>query len=157
MSFDAENAAEFVKNKILEYWGSPDDGKYITKEQIKNLIIENNYEYFDSQVINEIANKAQKILIGSAVSKMASKGILECAWDEEKNSMFFWKKIKNESEHIDGCEKEIDEKITPLTQKLSDLGLRSFENNVLGGWIWIEFANNIQENFSVTSAEMSKL
>ncbi len=91
MNCDMNYIAEFVKNKILESWDLPDDNKHITKEQIKNLMVESDYKDFDLRVIQDIAKKAQKILIGSVMSKMASEGTLECAWDEDKNSMVFWK------------------------------------------------------------------
>lgn len=61
---------------------------------------------------------------------------------------------------IDGYEEEIDEKIAPLIQKLSDLGFRtlnSCEDNVPSGWVWIEFVNaSNAENFLNIIAEYSE-
>lgn len=51
-------------------------------EQGKYLISEKGYE--------DLYGAVQKRLYNCGLSKLAAKGHLECAWDEEKNDMIFW-------------------------------------------------------------------
>jgi hypothetical protein len=77
---------------------------YIKVSHIKNLIIENCKSLDNGKLmINEkityrIYNEIVNWLVGSELARMAAENILECHWDNEKNTMMF----NYNKEHKDG-------------------------------------------------------
>lgn len=86
-------AQSFVEN----YTENLDD--YITIEQIKGLIIgyslgqdeEGNY-LINADAFNDTFEDAREWFFEAGLSKLAAKGLVECAWDDEANDMVFWVK-----------------------------------------------------------------
>jgi len=83
MSFSeshSENLDEYITVNqteaiILEHsMGKDDEGRH--------LVDEDSHERLFEAIKNRIYN--------SGLSKLAAKGALECAWDNEKNEMVFW-------------------------------------------------------------------
>lgn len=84
-------AATILYSEIKE----KDINQYITLEQcssiIKNISHKIDGEYYINEetyimIIEEIASQIHQ----SALSKLASEGIIECAWDDETEQMIFW-------------------------------------------------------------------
>jgi hypothetical protein len=49
----------------------------------------------DDKAYEELLEAMKKRIYNSGLSKLASQGHLECAWDDNKNEMVFWPKKKN--------------------------------------------------------------
>ena len=99
-----EKYADFLRNKVAqsfseEYSENLDD--FVTIKQTcqlieehskgkdesgRLLISESGYEKLFEAVTNRVYN--------CGLSKLASKDLIECAWDNEKNEMVFWGKPK---------------------------------------------------------------
>lgn len=75
-----------IKNHSL---GQDNDGNYIINEV----------------VFDDIFDELREWLYGVGLSKLASKGYVECAWDNDSNEMVFWL---------------ADKKNTPISNKPSD-------------------------------------
>lgn len=75
-----ENLDEFISigqviNMIKKYnLGLDDEGNYLINEQI-----------FD-----DVFNDIRDWLYGVGLAKLASKGFVDCSWDDESNEMVFW-------------------------------------------------------------------
>ena len=88
---------EFCK-VLLTSFKVEDVFKHITLEQFEQIIknhsvLEDNGKYSIKEVdVNASLDEAWEMVVGSILSKMASDGLLECAWDEEKQDMIFWAK-----------------------------------------------------------------
>lgn len=86
-------AQSFVEN----YEENLDD--YITLEQVKTLVIEHslgqdeegNY-LIDSDVFDDTFNDIREWFYEAGLAKLAAKGVIDCAWDDEANQMVFWVK-----------------------------------------------------------------
>ncbi len=86
-------AQSFVEN----YAENLDD--YITLEQVKTLVIEHslgqdeegNY-LIDSDVFDDTFNDIREWFYEAGLAKLAAKGVIDCAWDDEANQMVFWVK-----------------------------------------------------------------
>ena len=76
----SENLDEFISiNQVIslikeQSLGKDDEGYYLINEDIFEVVF----------------NNVRDCLYGSALAKLASKGYVECAWDNESNSMVFW-------------------------------------------------------------------
>lgn len=74
--------------------------EYITLEQVKSLIIgyslgqdeDNNY-LINAEVFNDTFDDVREWFYEAGLSKLAAKGVIECAWDDDSNQMVFW--VKN--------------------------------------------------------------
>lgn len=66
-----EQTIDLVEQHSL---GQDDDGCHIINEE----------------VFNDIFNDLREWLYGVGLSKLAAKGFVECAWDDECNEMVFW-------------------------------------------------------------------
>lgn len=66
-----EQTIDLVEKHSL---GQDDDGCHIINEE----------------VFNDIFNDLREWLYGVGLSKLAAKGFVECAWDDEANEMVFW-------------------------------------------------------------------
>ena len=78
-----------------DYTENLDD--FITIEQVINLIKSNNLGLDDegnylinSDIFDEVFNQIREWLYGVGLSKLVSKGYVDCAWDDESNEMVFW-------------------------------------------------------------------
>jgi hypothetical protein len=69
--------------------------QYITRAQfdeiMKNHVFKDDDDYYiEEEAVYEAMCEASDLLNGSLLSKMASKGLIDCAWDDEKQDMIFW-------------------------------------------------------------------
>lgn len=78
-----------------DYTENLDD--FITIKQVINLIKNNNLGLDDegnylinSDIFDEVFNQIREWLYGVGLSKLVSKGYVDCAWDDESNEMVFW-------------------------------------------------------------------
>jgi hypothetical protein len=78
-----------------DYTENLDD--FITIEQIINLIKKNNLGLdedgnyiINSDIFDEMFGEIRDWLYGVGLSKLAAKGFVDCAWDDEANEMVFW-------------------------------------------------------------------
>lgn len=74
-----------------------DMNKYITVSQVMNIIRDNllsineeNQFVIDMDCFDEIYFRVCDNIHGSMISKLASDGVIESAFDEEKNKFVFW-------------------------------------------------------------------
>jgi hypothetical protein len=84
-----------AKSFVDNYTENLDD--YITLEQVKNIIIgyslgqDDNGDYLiNSEVFNDTFDDVREWFYEAGLSKLAAKGVIECAWDNETNQMIFW-------------------------------------------------------------------
>jgi hypothetical protein len=78
-----------------DYTENLDD--FITIEQVINLIKKNNLGLdedgnyiINSNIFDEMFGEIRDWLYGVGLSKLAAKGFVDCAWDDEANEMVFW-------------------------------------------------------------------
>jgi len=78
-----------------DYTENLDD--FITIEQVINLIKKNNLGLdedgnyiINSDIFDEVFGDIRDWLYGVGLSKLAAKGFVDCAWDDEANEMVFW-------------------------------------------------------------------
>jgi hypothetical protein len=87
-----DGAAESI---TPDYTEDLDD--FITIPQVQSLIITrslgkdsyNNY-IINENIFDDIFENIRDTIYQTGLSKLAAKGIIECAWDTESNSMVFW-------------------------------------------------------------------
>jgi hypothetical protein len=84
-----------AKSFVDNYTENLDD--YITLEQVKTIIIgyslgqDDNGDYLiNSEVFNDTFDDVREWFYEAGLSKLAAKGVIECAWDNETNQMIFW-------------------------------------------------------------------
>jgi len=83
----SENLDEFISlNQVIELieqhsLGQDDDGYHIINEE----------------VFNDIFNDLSEWLYGVGLAKLAAKGYVECAWDNDQNEMVFWLSDKSQT------------------------------------------------------------
>ena len=88
-----ENLDEFIS--IDQIIGLIEENSVGTDEDGHYLITEENFE--------ELFEKIRDRLYSVGLSRLASKGFIECAWDDEENGMVFWlskageERLKNRS------------------------------------------------------------
>jgi len=73
----------------------PNIEQYITRVQfdeiMKNHIVHSDDgDYIEEESIYEALHEAGDLASGALISKMAVKGLIDCAWDDEKQDMVFW-------------------------------------------------------------------
>lgn len=86
-------AQSFVENY------EDDLDQYITVDQVKNIIIgyslgqddDGNY-LINADVFNDTFDDIREWFYEAGLSKLAAKGVIECAWDDSSNQMIFWVK-----------------------------------------------------------------
>ena len=73
--------------------------EFVTIGQIISIIDQKALGYneegdliIDSLIFENIFDEVTQIIYQSSLSKLAAKGSIECAWDEEKETMIFWNK-----------------------------------------------------------------
>ncbi len=82
-----------------------DLNEFITIKQTMDMIVEHSIGQDEKglYLIDENAHKnlfedVRLRIYNSGLSKLASKDLLECAWDENKGEMIFWAKKKKNKE-----------------------------------------------------------
>jgi hypothetical protein len=78
-----------------EYTENLDD--FISLNQVINLIKKNNLGLDEEgnylitpDIFDDVFNEIREWLYGVGLAKLASKGRVECAWDNDANEMVFW-------------------------------------------------------------------
>jgi hypothetical protein len=61
----------------------------LTKKHSSGVDEEDNL-IINEETYNSIFDEVFEWIYGIAVARMASKGLIECAWDDEINEMVFW-------------------------------------------------------------------
>jgi hypothetical protein len=92
----AASIRDFAAKSFLEnYEENLDD--YISVEQVKSIIIgyslgqDDEFNYLlNEEVFNDTFEDVREWIFNVGVAKLASKGLVECAWDDESNEMVFW-------------------------------------------------------------------
>ena len=71
--------------------------EFITIAQVINLIKKNNlgqdenqYYIIDENIFNSIFEEIRQWLYEVGLCKLAAKGLVDCAWDNDSNEMVFW-------------------------------------------------------------------
>jgi hypothetical protein len=92
----AESLSEEYTGEAKSYSDADLDG-IATLSQIEYIITdhsigsdENNQEIVDTETFNNIFDETRNLIYQSAMSQLAAKGLVECAWDDEQNKMVFW-------------------------------------------------------------------
>jgi hypothetical protein len=80
---------------------------YIKVSNIKNIIIQhsngmsNGKLTIDEKNTKRVYNEILNWLVGSELAKLASENVLDCYWDDKKNTMMFsYSKEQNDGEKI---------------------------------------------------------
>lgn len=95
----ASSIRDGVAQSFVENYNENLD-EYITIEQVKNIIVgyslgqdeDENY-LINAEVFNDTFDDVREWFYEAGLSKLAAKGIVECAWDDDSNQMVFW--VKN--------------------------------------------------------------
>lgn len=105
---DVEEFAELIRSTAAtslaeEYLGqtkeysNADLDSIVTLNQVNTLIHEMSLgqdelsQYIiDEYIFEHIFDEVRNMIYQSAMSQLAAKGYVECAWDDEKNKMVFW-------------------------------------------------------------------
>lgn len=82
----------------------PEYDKYITIENVQQIVkscaeIEDEDLYLTEEIFEKITEEIQNWVMGVQLSKMCSKGDLDCYWDSDKNCMVF--KVADKEEEGD--------------------------------------------------------
>ena len=92
----ASSLAEEYLGKIKKYSDKDLDG-IVTLNQVESIISEKSIEIdeeskyiIDADIFEDIFDEVRNLIYQSAMSQLAAKGYIECAWDDEKNKMIFW-------------------------------------------------------------------
>ena len=97
---DVESLAHSIrKNAALTFTEFQDNlDEYITINQVLEIIYQysdttnNGTIILDEDGYNKIFDDVRIRIYNTGLSKLAAKGYVECAWDDETNSMIFWPK-----------------------------------------------------------------
>lgn len=78
--------------------------EFVSIEQVINLIKQHSLEVdedsnliISERIFDQIFDALREWLYGVGLSKLASKGYIECAWDDTINEMVFWLPDKNQT------------------------------------------------------------
>lgn len=92
----ASSLAEEYLGKIKEYSDKDLDG-ITTLSQVESIIAEKSIEVdeeskyiINGNIFEDIFDEVRNLIYQSAMSQLAAKGYVECAWDDEENKMVFW-------------------------------------------------------------------
>jgi len=91
-----------AKSFAEDYTENLDD--FVSIEQIKNLI-KSTCQYDDDtgemliteDIYNDTFDEVRELIYSAGLSKLAAKGYVECAWDDEENKMIFWLADKDQT------------------------------------------------------------
>ena len=80
-----------------KYYSDEELDQIVTLHQVESIISEHSLgvdedekEIIDTDVFNNIFDETRNLIYQSAMSQLAAKGLVECAWDDEENKMVFW-------------------------------------------------------------------
>jgi len=92
----ASSLAEEYLGKTKEYSDKDLDG-ITTLNQVESIIAEKSIDVdeeskyiINGDIFEDIFDEVRNLIYQSAMSQLAAKGYIECAWDDEKNKMVFW-------------------------------------------------------------------
>lgn len=92
----ASSLAEEYMGKTKEYSDKDLDG-ITTLSQVESIIAEKSIDVdeeskyiINGDIFEDIFDEVRNLIYQSAMSQLAAKGYIECAWDDEKNKMVFW-------------------------------------------------------------------
>jgi len=92
----ASSLAEEYLGKTKEYSDKDLDG-ITTLNQVESIIAEKSIDIdeeskyiINGDIFEDIFDEVRNLIYQSAMSQLAAKGYVECAWDDEKNKMVFW-------------------------------------------------------------------
>lgn len=97
---------------------------YISVDQMINLVKSEcvGFDYNDRPLLNEDTN--EKIYVSTVawiqnvgLAKLASQGLIECAWDSKTNEMIFWANEQNTSKMADKTGESNDKPIKRRNKK----------------------------------------
>jgi hypothetical protein len=78
--------------------------EFITIPQVINMVKKNNLGLdeegnylINEDIFNEIFESIRNQLYEVGLSKLAAKGFIDCAWDDESNEMVFWLANKDQT------------------------------------------------------------
>ena len=93
-------AESFAKGDKLDE--NEDLESYVTVDQVSQMIYDNSvgkdeegHQLITQEGRNTLREQLKTRIYNSGLSKLAAKGLLECAWDDEKNTMVFWSDEKS--------------------------------------------------------------
>jgi hypothetical protein len=88
---------EVVAQNICENYKNSNLDDYISISQIIELVKseclgfdDNNRPILNEQINENIFEKISVWIYNASLSKLASQGFIECAWDNKRNEMIFW-------------------------------------------------------------------
>ena len=94
--------ANVAKSFSEDYSENLDD--FISLEQVIYLVEhhslgldEQGNHIINEEVFNDIFDDLREWLYGVGLAKLASQGLIECAWDDDSNEMVFWLADKNKT------------------------------------------------------------
>tara|TARA_B100001778_G_scaffold17847_1_gene13432 strand:+ start:324 stop:704 length:381 start_codon:yes stop_codon:yes gene_type:complete len=92
----ASSLAEEYMGKTKEYSDKDLDG-ITTLSQVESIIAEKSIDIdeeskyiINGDIFEDIFDEVRNLIYQSAMSQLAAKGYIECAWDDKKNKMIFW-------------------------------------------------------------------
>ena len=92
----ASSLAEEYIGKTKEYSDKDLDG-ITTLNQVESIIAEKSIDVdeeskyiINGDIFEDIFDEVRNLIYQSAMSQLAAKGYVECAWDDEENKMVFW-------------------------------------------------------------------
>jgi hypothetical protein len=92
----ASSLAEEYLGKTKQYSDKDLDG-ITTLNQVESIIAEKSIDVdeeskyiINGDIFEDIFDEVRNLIYQSAMSQLAAKGYIECAWDDEKNKMVFW-------------------------------------------------------------------
>jgi hypothetical protein len=93
----ATQMREFAAKNISDNYQNDNLEDYITLSQMANLVRSEclgfdlkNRPILNEQINDSIFEKTSVWIYNAGLSKLASKNLVECAWDDKKNEMIFW-------------------------------------------------------------------
>ena len=92
----ASSLAEEYLGKTKQYSDKDLDG-ITTLNQVESIIAEKSIDIdeeskyiINGDIFEDIFDEVRNLIYQSAMSQLAAKGYIECAWDDKKNKMIFW-------------------------------------------------------------------
>jgi hypothetical protein len=95
----SESVREFAAAQLSDDAGDLD--AYVSIKQVENLVmstsrVKNNKYYISEKKHYLVIETIMNMIYGVGLAKLAGSDKIECAWDDESNSMVFWSKTQYE-------------------------------------------------------------
>lgn len=98
---DLDSISTSLRSEIAKTFTDADEDnldEYITLHQVKDIIIgyslgndeEGNY-LINQEVFQDAWDDIRDWIFNAGLAKLAAKGMIECAWDDNLNEMVFWR------------------------------------------------------------------